>query len=77
MNKVVETESAGCSSSLTVIDVFNALQTGYAFISGTVGQLTIQRKRTCVDQSSTGFTWLAEIILNVIFQKNWNRKPVT
>jgi len=36
MNTAAETESVGCSSSLTVIDVFNALQASYAFISGTI-----------------------------------------
>ena len=35
MNTAAETECVGCSSSLTVVDVFNALQASYAFISGT------------------------------------------
>jgi len=36
MSTATETEGVGCSSSLTVIDVFNALQASYAFISGTI-----------------------------------------
>jgi len=40
MNTAAETECVGSSSSLTVIDVFNALQSGYAFISGTISRLS-------------------------------------
>jgi len=35
MNAAEETVCADCPSSLTVVDVFNALQANYAFISGT------------------------------------------
>jgi len=60
MNAAEETVCADCPSSLTVVDVFNALQANYAFISGTEHCIGVANQcvvRWCIVLSAAFKTW--------------------
>ena len=45
MSAAAETECVDCSSGLTVVDVFSALQASYAFLSGTLPYVNLCRTK--------------------------------